>query len=120
MEIHINLTQQEEGTLNALINLMISFGLEHQLFSTKNSEFLDKHRYTIQETFKENGIIEWYPEGCGYVKFQFTKLGFGLIKVHAPEVFENLKPFLPFRAPSISAHHLPKVKVKIIKEKATA
>lgn len=118
MQIEILITEAEKKTLDSLIDLMISFGLEHLLFRTNDLSFLNKNEYIIQGTFTNNQILEWYPDGCGYVKFKFTKLGLSLIKAHRPEVFEKLKPFFPFR--SISEHSLPKINYKIIKEETTA
>lgn len=120
MEIHILLTKSEERTLNALIDLSISFGLQHQLFVTGDKKFLDEHEYMVQKPFKDNGILDWHDEGCGKVKFKFTNLGLAAIKSYRPEVIEKMKPFLPFRYPHVNEHYLPNVKVKIVKEKTTA
>ena len=80
--------------------------------------FLNEHMYVIQNILYPNTIIEWYPDGCGYVKFKFTILGLAIINNYRPDVIEKMKPFLPFRYPHINEHYLPNVKVKILKEKA--
>ncbi len=120
MKINIRLTKNEERVLDALIELMSSFGLQKQFFTTGDQEFLKVNEHIIREVFTPNEIIEWFPEGCGQVKFKFTKLGLGLIKAHRPNFFEKLKPFLPFQSPSINPGHLPEVNVRLIKEKAVA
>ncbi len=119
MQILITLSKSEEKTLNALIDLSLSFGLDKALFATANKKFLDEHEWIIQNPFKDNGILDWHPEGCGTVKFKFTNLGLALIKSHRPEIIEKMKPFFPFRYPHVSEHYLPNVKLKIIKQKTT-
>ena len=113
MEIHIILTKHESESLDALIEIMISFGLKEQFFTTGDQDFLETHRHIVQNRFQRNGIIDWYPEGCGKVKFKFTELGLGLIKKYKPDVFKELKQFLPFRSPSTSPEHLPVVNFEI-------
>lgn len=118
MEMIINFSKDEEEALNALIDLSISFGLEHELFVTGDQKFLNTHEWVIQKPFKNHGILDWYDEGCGKVKFKFTNLGLAVIKNYRPDVIEKMKPFLPFRYPHVNEHYLPNVKVKILKEKA--
>lgn len=118
METTICFTQTEERTLNSLIDLSESFGLEHFFFETADRKFLAENEWIIQNTFKNNGILNWYPEGGGKVKFEFTNLGLAVIKNYRPDIMEKMKPFLPFRYPYVNEHYLPKIKVRIIKEKA--
>lgn len=118
MEITIALSKGEERTLTALIDLMVKSGLENYLFVTRDKIFLDTHEWNIQNSFKINGILEWYDNGCESVKFKFTVLGLGVIKNYQPEIFHQLKPLLPFRCPSLSVNCIPNVKVKILKEKS--
>lgn len=112
MEITIAMTKDEEDALKALIELWTSSGFKDYLFSTDDKDFLDKYRYIIQENLKDNQIIDWFPDGCSYIKFKFTELGLGLIRIYKPEVFNGIKPFLCHR--SISEHHLPNVIFKNI------
>ncbi len=115
----INLTQAEEETLNIFIELLISPGTDNSLFiSSEDRNFLDKHKLIIQENFEK--IIEWFPVGCGKIKFKFTELGLGLIKAYRSEVIEELRPILLTRIPSIDTNRLPKVRFKVMKEKTTA
>ncbi len=114
MKINIILTKNEAASLDALIDIMISFGLKNSLFFvTGDQDFLEEHRHIIENNFQRNGIVNWYPEGCGKVKFKFTELGLGLIKKYKPDVFKELKQFLPFSFPHISAEHLPVVNFEI-------
>ncbi len=113
MKINIILTKNEVASLDALIDINISFGLDKSFFITGDQDFLEEHRHIVQNRFQRNGIVNWYPEGCGKVKFKFTELGLGLIKKYKPDVFKELKQFLPFSYPPISPEHLPVVNFEI-------